>query len=111
MKTTVTFDYFVEAFNKMGRGNQFTFEGLELLFDYLNHEYAEIEGNEYELDVIQLCCDFTECRIEDVLEDFTDLDLSGLTKEEKKEAITEYLSDLTSVAGWTSQDTIIYQSF
>ena len=35
MKTTVNIHTFREEFNRMGRGNQFTYDGLEVLFDYL----------------------------------------------------------------------------
>jgi hypothetical protein len=44
MKQTVNIYTFREAFNRMGRGSQFSYEGLSLLFDYL--EECEDERNE-----------------------------------------------------------------
>jgi hypothetical protein len=43
----------------MDRKENFSYEGLRLLFDYLEEVEAD-SGVEIELDVIALCCDFTE---------------------------------------------------
>lgn len=59
MKSTVTVYDFRQAFHNMGRGEQFTYEGLGALFEWLEN-YEEETGQEVELDVIALCCDFTE---------------------------------------------------
>ena len=59
MKTTVTKHDFRDAFRDMNRANQFTYEGLGALFDYLV-ELEEDLGDEMELDVIAICCDFSE---------------------------------------------------
>ena len=55
----VTFNDFLEAFKKHGRENQFTYEGKKALYDYLE-ELSEDLGEPIELDVIGICCDFTE---------------------------------------------------
>jgi len=57
----VEFRDFVEAFERMGRTENFTYEGLRALFDYLE-SFEEDTGEPVELDVIGLCCDFTEYR-------------------------------------------------
>ena len=59
MKQTVNFYDFKDAFNTMDRGNQFTYEGLQALFHWLE-DFEEGTGQEIELDVIALCCDFRE---------------------------------------------------
>lgn len=56
---TVSFNDFLEEFEKHGRENQFSYEGKKALFNYLN-ELAEDIGEPIELDVIAICCDFTE---------------------------------------------------
>tara|TARA_B100000900_G_C20441095_1_gene659067 strand:+ start:632 stop:883 length:252 start_codon:yes stop_codon:yes gene_type:complete len=43
----------------MGKGKQFSYEGLIALYDYLE-QYEDDTGEQIELDVIALCCDFTE---------------------------------------------------
>ena len=59
MKKSINFYDFERAFVDCGRGNQFTYEGLQTLYEMLE-EYEEDTGEELELDVIALCCDFTE---------------------------------------------------
>ena len=51
---TLTKSQFSDAFYKMGRGNQFSYEAKNLIYDYLD----ELEN--YELDVIGICCEFAE---------------------------------------------------
>jgi hypothetical protein len=58
MKQTINKSQFVDAFATMGRENQFTYGGKSALFDYL--ESTEEDTGEVELDVIALCCEFTE---------------------------------------------------
>ena len=52
-------DDFRQAFKQMGRENQFSYEGLKTLFEMLE-DYEHGSDQEIELDVIALCCDFTE---------------------------------------------------
>ena len=49
---------FERAFKNFERDN-FSYDGLKALFEYLE-EYEEGTGEEIELDVIALCCDYTE---------------------------------------------------
>ena len=57
---------FRRAFETMGRNNQFSYEGKEALFNYLE-EFGEDIGEEVKLDVIALCCEYCEY---DNLEEF-----------------------------------------
>ena len=50
---------FRQAFIDYNRGEQFTYDALTALFEWLE-ELAEDTGTPYELDVIALCCEFTE---------------------------------------------------
>ena len=59
MKTTINEHDFVRAFELMGRRDQFSFVGLKSLFSFLDELDTDCE-TETELDVIALCCDFTE---------------------------------------------------
>ena len=57
---------FIDAFRKMGREGNFSNDGLVALYEYL--EMLEDDtGQPIELDVIALCCEFTEY---DNLEEF-----------------------------------------
>ena len=55
----VSFNDFLEEFKEYGREEQFTYEGKRALYDYSN-ELAEDLGEPIELDIIAICCDFTE---------------------------------------------------
>ena len=66
MKKTINYYDFRTEFRAFGREEQFTRQGLKALFDYLE-ELGEDCGEEIELDVIALCCEFVEY---DSLEDF-----------------------------------------
>lgn len=59
MKQTVNNHAFIDAFRQAGRADQFSYEGLSALFDYLE-ELEQDTGEDWELDVIALCCEFTE---------------------------------------------------
>ena len=50
---------FLDRFREMGREKQFSPEGRIALFNYLE-EIAEDTGEPIEMDVIALCCEFTE---------------------------------------------------
>jgi len=58
MKQTVTKYQFHRAFEEM-RPENFSYAGLDALFDYFEELESDI-GEEIELDVIGICCDFTE---------------------------------------------------
>jgi hypothetical protein len=62
MKQEINQYDFAHAFHACGRGTQFSYEALELLYDYLN------EYDNYMLDVIGICCDFIEEPLADALE-------------------------------------------
>jgi len=59
MKRDVTHCEFSDAFRDTGRGDSFSYNGLRALYDYLI-EFEDGTGEEYELDVIGLDCDFSE---------------------------------------------------
>ena len=59
MKQTIDRYQFKHAFQKMGREDNFSYAGLSALFDYLE-QYEDDMGEEIELDVIALCCEYTE---------------------------------------------------
>lgn len=59
MKRTVNNYQFHRAFEEMNRTDNFTHAGLNALFEYFG-QYEEETGEEMELDVIAICCDFSE---------------------------------------------------
>ena len=59
MKRTINKSQFADAFRSAGRQDQFSCAGLNALFGYLE-EYEDSCAKEIELDVIALCCEFSE---------------------------------------------------
>lgn len=59
MKQVINFSQFVDAFRQVERGNQFSYDGLKALYDYLE-QLEDDCGTEIELDVIALCCEYSE---------------------------------------------------
>jgi len=67
MKRTINFNDFVDEFNCFeDRKDQFSYQGKRSLFEYLEY-YEEDTGEQIELDIVALCCEFTEY---DSLEEF-----------------------------------------
>ena len=58
MKQTVTEHQFMEAFRRI-RPDNFSYEGLLALWGFME-EHEDSTGEELELDVIGICCDFAE---------------------------------------------------
>ena len=105
-KTINVYD-FRDEFKAMGRENQFTYEGLQVLFDYL--EELEFCNDPYELDVIALCCDFAEGTPEEIAKAYS-IDIKGLSDTEVLQTVTDYLNDESVLIGVTNS-TIVWQQF
>jgi len=102
MKETVTYYTFRDAFRTYGRLNNFTSDGLRVLFDDLE-QYEEDSGEELELDVIAFCCEFTEQTLEETNSDYG-------WEFETLDELTEHLHENTHVCG-TTDTTVIFQCF
>jgi len=91
MKKTINEKQFIQAFDQMGRGNQFSEEALKELFDYLS-EIENDSGEEIELDVVALCCEFVEY---DSLKECVNEE--GISLDEDEEVTFETLSQHINV--------------
>lgn len=100
MKTTVSFYDFERAFADADRKENFSYEGLSVLFDYLE-DYEEQTGKELELDVVALCCDYSEDTVANIARNYS-IDIEGMDEDEILDAVRDYLSENTTVVGETS---------
>jgi hypothetical protein len=107
MKQTIGLSQFTDAFMSI-RPNNFTYEGLQVLFDWIEQQETET-GIEQELDVIALCCDFTESSIEQIIRDYS-IDCDEIEDDEIEKHVLDYLNDETVVLGITD-DSIVYLNF
>ena len=87
---------FRDAFHQAGRGNQFSYEALGLIFDYL-----EDCGSDVDLDVVAICCEFAEGHYSDIAEE-NSIDIQDMDESEARSVVIEYLQDNTSFVGETS---------
>lgn len=110
MIQTINVYDFRDAFHRMDRGNQFSYEALGMIFDHFEDCDPEME-----LDVIAICCDFEEMHYSDIIGQYeTDIcdHLAGdSTEEEQIEYIENWLNDQTFVIGQSSDGTFVFQNF
>ena len=118
MIQTINVSDFRDAFKACGRHEQFSYEGLGILFDYLE----DIDPG-FDLDVVALCCDYSEDTVEQIAEAYG-IDLRecsegvctasayALEQVAKAEAavVLAYLEDHTSIVGETPNG-FIYAQF
>jgi len=110
MKTTVSFYDFREAFRQHDRESSYSPEGLRALFNYFE-QYEEETGQEVELDVIAICCDYDENHWEDVASNYS-IDLSECEDEEDKvAAVRDYLEENTFLVNEPLEGVFVYQVF
>lgn len=92
MKITVNLSRFIDEFNDSSRAGNFSYEGLVAIYEYL-----EQDDEDYELDIVDICSRFCEDTFDGVAETYG-LDLNKLrSREDKIQAIKEFLEDNTSV--------------
>ena len=87
---TVNLYDFRRAFADYNRANNFSHEGLEALYIWLE-EYADDSGEPYELDVIALCCEFTEyANLAEVQEDYKSSNITTIDDLQDHTAVIEF---------------------
>tara|TARA_R110000772_G_scaffold56195_1_gene127974 strand:- start:158 stop:463 length:306 start_codon:yes stop_codon:yes gene_type:complete len=101
MKTTVYKSDFRQAFKQADRYDQYGYEALGMLFEYLEELEADMR-EEFELDVISLCCDW-DINIEKYIRSYYDIP--------EDEDLVEYLSTNTQYIGMTSDQRHLYMAF
>jgi hypothetical protein len=110
MKQTITLTQFQDSFNRMDRGSQFSHEALEVLFNYIE-QYEQDCGVEIELDVIALCCEYSEAHPEDIAKNYNIALYGTETPEELASTVLETLYDHTTVAGVCPDGAIVFAQF
>ena len=108
MKTTVNEFEFIEAFRRYNRFDQFGATALRSLFSYLE-DLEDDTGEEIELDVIDLCCNYSVDTVLDIAESYR-IDIAGMDEEEARNAVLDYLNDQTSVVDDDCDGLILYYS-
>lgn len=117
MKENISLCQFMDRFRDMDRNDNFSYEGKKALFEYME-EYEESSDQEIELDIIALCCEYSE--YEDIYEFLNDYshtlktereDFEKDEEEEYKEALLEELTQHTTVIKIEDTERFIIQCF
>ena len=110
MKTTINESDFIKAFQDI-RPDNFSYDGLCILFNGLE-EFEEDTGEEIELDVIAICCDFVEMTMNEVIENYGwVMDESRLDDDDAYSYVMDWLNNQTWVLGDTKSGTIVFRQF
>jgi hypothetical protein len=104
MHQTINKSQFRDAFHAMGRGDQFTYDALGMLFDY----FDDVDPD-HELDVIAICCAVSEDEPRHIADQY-DVDVRGMDDEQTLDAVLEYLGNATHVVGVTDAGDVVYNS-
>ena len=111
MKQTIDNRGFHQAFANRGRGDQYSADALDALFGYFE-EFESLTGEDLELDVIAICCDWAEydSAIE-AANELTDWEPDEDEDEDANEThALEYLCDRANVLG-THSGSVLVQNF
>jgi len=100
MIQTINASDFRGAFRSAGRAGQFSYEALGALFDYLE----ALDPNS-ELDVIALCCDYSEDTAEDIAANYN-ID----SADELEDVVRAYLEENTTIVAETASG-FLYAQF
>ena len=101
-QTINTASAFRDEFRACGRADQFSYQGLGLLFDYLE-AYEADTGEMIELDVIAICCDFSEDSPENIRDQY------GIEGDAAEVIAT--LEENGAFVGKTDSGAIIYRNY
>ena len=93
------YEYWQE-FEKCGRENEFTYQGIASLFEYFT-QFEDDTGHEIEADPIAVCVEYTEYKVWQELHDNYD----------SKFEFLEELEDITDVIQVEGTDRIIIRDF
>jgi hypothetical protein len=109
MIQTIDKKSFTQAFKEHGRGEQFSYAALGVLFDYLE-QYEQDTGEQIELDVVAICCEYEESSLSVIADNYS-INLEGLEGEERIETVVKFLENHTTIVGMVDDETMVYQQF
>lgn len=107
MFTRVNLSDFRDAFRSAGRKDQFSYDGLRVIFDYME-ELEDSIGEPVELDVVAICCDYAEMTPEEIIVAYSIP--YDAAEDDLWDTVRDYLEDRTSIVGETD-DTIVFAQF
>jgi hypothetical protein len=92
MHITINVSDFRDAFHRKGRKDSFSYQALGKLFEYLQENYPDSE-----LDVVELCCEYSE------YDDLADYNDQNVTEYANKSEIEGFICSV-GVDGFIAQN-------
>ena len=103
MYQTINFGEFCDAFRSHDRQDQFSYSAKRALFDYLEDMEAQTSQT-IELDVIALCCEYSESTFDDVRRDYMLGDMPD-------DDVVEWISEHSPAYVGMVDDCIVFAQF
>lgn len=103
---------FINEFKSYDRMDNFSYKGLRVLFESLDELANDCDMN-IEMDVIALCCDYSELSLTDIINEY-DLNLDDVSYDSLEDYVSSYLHINTFVCGSYELDGelhFLYQTF
>ena len=94
VQTITSATQFADMFKQSSRANQFSYEALETIYEYLE-DYSRDTGENVELDVVAICCEWYEMTWQEVAMSYG-VDLSQCTDDDERMGeVEDYLCRIT----------------
>lgn len=108
MYTDVDFSIFVDSFRRVERENNFSHNGLWALYDFLT-EIEEDTGEEFELNPVALCCDYTEYKsLKEIKDNYSIIIAKNNLRIENLDDLREYTDVIEFEGGLIIKNLLIY---
>lgn len=110
MKQAVNLSAFRDAFRDYDRMPNFSYTGLKVLFDHLTM-LEENRGEEFELDVISLCCEYRQSSVTDIIDGYGIFIPDVFSSDETMlEIVLNYIEENSFLVGYYD-DQVVYVQF
>jgi hypothetical protein len=110
MKQTINCHEFINQFDSL-RPNNFTRDALIMMFEYFEEHERDI-GEEIEFDPIAICCEYLELSAHEFVHQYRlEKEIDGMTDDQIKEFISEYIEENALYVGRTDNGSFVFQQF
>ena len=106
MYKRITLEEFIDAFRAHERGNQFSEEGKQALFEHLENLERDT-GEQIELDVEGLCREYDESDADEIIDRFGLDDSDCETAADRQDVAARYLENNGALI-WRGCDTFLF---
>ena len=110
---TLSKSSFIDAFKQSSRKDQFSYDALEAIFEYME-DYSNDTGENVELDIVGICCEWSESHWSDIAREYS-IDLNDFADDEddtnRIDAVYDFLNDNTQFVHLPDGQSFVYAQF